>query len=172
MRYEGKHVVLTESELHNLVNESVKIYLNEMDEGFWGGLKSVGQRAYNKATNQGGYQGTDTPQPTNGNFFNRMGQSIDRFGNSVTNAGKTWQMGSANQDAQKAIKNAISSLEALVDASNRVRKAGGAGLQGQAEQAVTNALQQLKTKGATGMASKFQQTANAASNGGKWNGWT
>jgi hypothetical protein len=32
MRYEGNHVVLTESELHNLVNESVKIYLRENSE--------------------------------------------------------------------------------------------------------------------------------------------
>lgn len=41
MRYEGNKVVITESELHNLVNESVKAYLNEMDEGIWGGIKNA-----------------------------------------------------------------------------------------------------------------------------------
>ena len=43
MRYEGNQVVITESELHDLVNESVKLYLNENaeDETFWGGLKNA-----------------------------------------------------------------------------------------------------------------------------------
>jgi len=36
MRYEGNQVVITESELHDLVNESVKLYLREMDEGWLG----------------------------------------------------------------------------------------------------------------------------------------
>ena len=43
MRYEGNKVVITESELHDLVNESVKAYLNENseDEGVWGGIKNA-----------------------------------------------------------------------------------------------------------------------------------
>jgi len=46
MRYEGKHVVLTESELHNLVNESVKNYLRESNLNEW-----WGQGIYNGAKN-------------------------------------------------------------------------------------------------------------------------
>ena len=46
MKYEGNKVVITESELHDLVNESVKIYLRESNLNEW-----WGQSIYNGAKN-------------------------------------------------------------------------------------------------------------------------
>ena len=173
---QGK-IRLTEQELHYLVEDAVRTYLiNEgMDEGVWGGLKTMGQRAYNKMTGNGNYsspEGETAPQEQpQGNIFNRMGKSLDKFGNSVTNAGRTFQMGSANQDAQKAITNAVNALNNLKTASQKMQQAGGGGLQGKALQAVDTALKYLTMKGGAGMSSVFQQTANAAGRGGTFQNW-
>jgi hypothetical protein len=168
-------IQLTEQDLHMLVEDAVRTYLvNEgMDEGFWGGAKAMGQRAMNKFNNTGAYEtGTNPPAAKpQGNFFNRMGQRINNFGNSVTNAQRTYQMGSSNQDAQKAITNALNALKSLQDADTRMKQAGGGGLQGQAQQAVDNAIKALSQKGATGMSSRFQQAANGAANGGTFASW-
>ena len=69
MRYEGNKVVISESEIHDLVNESVKIYLRENaeDEGFWGGV------------------GTALKGMKKGNFY--LGQNY-RLGNQVTSFSK------------------------------------------------------------------------------------
>lgn len=171
----NKQIRLTEEDLHVLVEDAVRTYLvNEgIDEGFFGGAKTLGQRMMNKFNNSGEYEkGTNTPaSKPQGNFFNRVGQRINNFGNSVTNAKRAYQMGSSNEDAQKAITNALNALKALQDADTRMKQAGGGGLQGQALNAVDGAIKALSQKGATGMSSRFQQAANGAANGGTFAGW-
>ena len=172
----NKPIQLTEQDLHMLVEDAVMTYLIQegINEDFFGGMKSLGQRAYNKFMNKGNYQNNNqqqTAQPQ-GNFFNRMGQRINNFGNSLSNAQKTFQMGSANGDAQKAITNALNALTALQNASDRQQAAGGNGLQGQAKVAVANAIKALQVSGTQGDPRRqFQNSADAASNGGTFQGW-
>ena len=172
-----KPIRLTEQDLHFLVENAVQAYLTEngMDEDLMGGLKAFGGRLRNKATNQGQYQKNDsqTASQPQGNFFNKMGQKINNFGNSVSNARKTFQMGSANGDAQKAITNATNALKSLLDADKRMKQAGGAGLMGNAQSAVQNAYQALiyNKNNAGNIRNQFQGSTDAAAQGGKFAGW-
>ena len=101
-------IQLTEQDLHMLVEDAVRTYLvNEgMEEGIWGGMKNLGQKA-SKAVGSG---------------LNKMGSAIGTAAtnayNNVTgatsnayNQAKTaYQQGSAQQDLQ----NINSSLKKLV----------------------------------------------------------
>ena len=175
-RKSNQPIRLTEQDLHFLVEEAVKGYLVEnVDEDFWGGAKTLGQRIANnfsrKSDNEKSSQSQNT-QPQ-GNIFNRMGQKLNNFGNSVSNARKTFQMGSANGDAQKAITNALNALNALADADRRMKSVGGAGLMGDAQKAVYNAIQALSYNGknAGNVRNQFSGSQRAAAEGGKFIGW-
>ena len=172
----AQQIRLTEQQLNEMVAECVNEILNEeVKEGFLGGMKSTGQRMWNKLTNREDYKkvdNSDLTQDNQGNFFNRVGSKIDKFGNSVENAKKTYQVGSANQDAQKAIKNAISSLKALMNASEKMKSVGGGGLQGKQLAAIKAAYDALTSgQGIASISGGFQGSANAVNQGGKLGGW-
>lgn len=174
----NKQVIrLTYSDIQRIVESCARQVLNEeYDEGFLGGLRTVGKRLGNKMNKSADYaersQGDDAQQKS-GNVFNRMGDKLNKFGDSVTNAKKSYQVGSANQDAQKAIKNATAALKNLLNASERMKSAGGGGLQGQQLQAIVNAYQALTSgQGATTIGGGFQGSANDVAGGGKLgSGW-
>ena len=167
---------LTEQDLHFLVEDAVRSYLTEMDEDFKSGIKGVWNRFNNKRNGTGDYaknQDSNMQAQPQGNFFNRMGQKLNNFGNSVTNAQRTYQVNSANGDAQKAITNAINALNALMNADKRMKAAGGAGLMGNAKIAVENAYQALiyDKKNAGNIRKQFQGSADVTSQGGELSNW-
>lgn len=172
-----KPIKLTEQDLHFLVENTVQAYLTEngMDEDVRSGIKGVWNRFNNKRNRTGEYANnqSDMQAQPQGNFFNRMGQRINNFGNSVTNAKKTYQANSANGDAQKAITNAINALTALMDADRRMKQVGGAGLMGNAATAVKNAYQALtySKNNAGNIRNQFQGSADVTSKGGQLSNW-
>lgn len=172
-----KPIRLTEQDLHFLVENAVQAYLTEngMDEDVKSGIKGVWNRFNNKRNRTGAYANnqSDMKAQPQGNFFNRMGQKINNFGNSVTNAKRTYQANSANGDAQKAITNAINALNALMDADRRMKQVGGAGLMGNAATAVENAYQALtySKNNAGNIRNQFQGSADVTSKGGQLSNW-
>ena len=174
---ENKQIQLTEQDLHFLVEDAVQTYLTEngMGEDVKSGIKGVWNRFNNKRNSTGAYANnqSDMQAQPQGNFFNRMGQRINNFGNSVTNAKRTYQANSANGDAQKAITNAINALNALMDADRRMKQVGGAGLMGNAATAVENAYQALtySKNNAGNIRNQFQGSADVTSKGGQLSNW-
>jgi hypothetical protein len=172
-----KPIRLTEQDLHFLVENAVQVYLTEngMGEDARSGIKGVWNRFINKRNSTGAYANnqSDMQAQPQGNFFNRMGQRINNFGNSVTNAKRTYQANSANGDAQKAITNAINALNALMDADRRMKQVGGAGLMGNAATAVENAYQALtyNKNNAGNIRNQFQGSADVTSKGGQLSNW-
>jgi hypothetical protein len=172
-----KPIRLTEQDLHFLVENAVQAYLTEngMGEDVRSGIKGVWNRFNNKRNRTGVYADnqSDMQAQPQGNFFNRMGQRINNFGNSVTNAKRTYQANSANGDAQKAITNAINALNALMDADRRMKQVGGAGLMGNAATAVKNAYQALtySKNNAGNIRNQFQGSADVTSKGGQLSNW-
>ena len=173
----NKPIQLTEQDLHFLVENAVQVYLTEngMGEDVRSGIKGVWNRFNNKRNSTGAYANnqSDMQAQPQGNFFNRMGQRINNFGNSVTNAKRTYQANSANGDAQKAITNAINALNALMDADRRMKQVGGAGLMGNAATAVENAYQALtyNKNNAGNIRNQFQGSADVTSKGGQLSNW-
>jgi hypothetical protein len=172
-----KPIRLTEQDLHFLVENAVQAYLTEngVGEDVRSGIKGVWNRFNNKRNRTGEYANnqSDMQAQPQGNFFNRMGQRINNFGNSVTNAKRTYQANSANGDAQKAITNAINALNALMDADKRMKEVGGAGLMGNAATAVENAYQALtySKNNARNIRNQFQGSADVTSKGGQLSNW-
>lgn len=172
-----KPIKLTEQDLHFLVENTVQAYLTEngMGEDVRSGVKGVWNRFNNKRNRTGNYANnqSDMQAQPQGNFFNRIGQKINNFGNSVTNAKRTYQANSANGDAQKAITNAINALNALMDADRRMKQVGGAGLMGKAATAVKNAYQALtySKNNAGNIRNQFQGSADVTSRGGQLSNW-
>jgi hypothetical protein len=194
MKTKQGRIRLTEQELHYLVEDAVRSYLiNEgMDEAFTGGAVSFGKRLYNKLRGNGEQQepqgqpqqqqpqgqpqqqqpqGQPQQQQPQGNIFNRVASKLDNLGNSFTRGSKTFEMGSANQDAQKAIKNAVNALNSLKDASERLQKAGAKGITGKPLMAINNALAYLQNKSASGIGYLFSGAAEAAETGGTFQNW-
>ena len=89
MRYEGNKVVITESELHDLVNESVKLYLKENLEDEW-----FGQNLYN-------------------GMKNVVGAGVDKIKQAGNTVGAAYYNGAANGQIQK-LQNMINQHEAEV----------------------------------------------------------
>ena len=101
MRYNGREFMLTESELHQLVNESVRVYLNEMDEGFWGNLGAafspLGKTAKAGMNQAGQYAANKI-----GGAYNSVKNAATKAGQAVGNAAS--QTANAMQQNYKASK--------------------------------------------------------------------
>lgn len=128
--------VLSEQDLHMLVEDAVRIYLqeNDMEEGLFGGFGALGSKFGNAASRAGQNMANAANGMMNkaknvgqqamnavGNAANRAGQAV---GNAYNNAKQTYQVGSINQDAQKAIGNATQALNNLVQLSNKLQSMG------------------------------------------------
>jgi N12 class adenine-specific DNA methylase len=131
-----EQIVLTEQDLHMLVEDAVKLYLqeNNMEEGVWGGFGALGSKFGNAASRAGKNMTNAASGMMNkaknvgqkamnavGNAANKAGQAV---GNAYNNAKQTYQVGSINQDAQKAIGDATQALSNLVQLSNKLQGMG------------------------------------------------
>jgi hypothetical protein len=122
-------VRLTESELHQIIEESVKaVIAEEMDEGMWDTAKSFfgqyGKRGANKAQEMG-----QTARQGMSNMANKVQQGLSNAANKVqqgiTNVGndikQTYR--NAQQDSQmKEMRNAFNNFKAAVE---KFKAAGG-----------------------------------------------
>lgn len=129
-------ISLTEQDLHFLVEEAVKGYLveNGMEEDFLGGLGTIGSKLKNRATAMGQNFADNVGQKWGqakdamGRAANAVGQKYKQtrkaVGKGIDNIKSTYQVGSINQDAQKAVQNAIQSLNNLVQLSGKLQGMG------------------------------------------------
>jgi hypothetical protein len=164
-----KRIQLTEQDLHMLVEDAVKSYLiNEgLDEGFWGGLSALGSKFGNKAARVGQNMANSV-----GNKMNQAGKAIGGAYNSAKNAigqaynnqKNTWQTGSANQDAQNAIKNAVKSLNALKAADQKLQSMGQYSVIGKQSALIDQLIAALSQGGATSISGRFNNRRNAFTN--------
>ena len=144
---------LTESQLSEMIQQSINEALE--DESIWGGLSSIGSKMKNATSKMAKNAGNAM-----GNAWNRTKGAVS---NAYNNAKKTYQVGSANQDAQTAIKNAINALNNLKMADQKMQQAGMSsiiGNKGQRE-AIENCLKALQGGGATSISNRFQNVRNA-----------
>ena len=173
----NKPIQLTEQDLHMLVEDAVRAYLvNEgMDEGFWGGLGALGSKFGNKAATAGQNLANSAGQKWNqaknavGNAYNSAANAVgnaynsaaNSVGNAYNNAKNTYQTGSANQDAQKAIQNAVQALNNLKAADQKLQSMGQYSVIGKQVGLIDNLLRALNQGGATSMSGRFQNRRNA-----------
>lgn len=157
-------VRLTESEFRSMVQEVINEALQ--DEGLWGGISALGSKFGNKASrvaqNTGNAIGNawDKTKQTVGNAYNN---AVDNVKQGYQNAKKTYQAGSANQDAQKAIQNAVRALNDLMAADQKLQQNGMNSIIGNKtqKQAIDACLKDLQGGGATSISNRFQNNRNA-----------
>ena len=157
-------VRLTESEFRSMVQEVINEALQ--DEGLWGGISALGSKFGNKASrvaqNTGNAIGNawDKTKQTVGNAYNN---AVDNVKQGYQNAKKTYQAGSANQDAQKAIQNAVRALNDLMAADQKLQQNGMNSIIGNKtqKQAIDACLKALQGGGATSISNRFQNNRNA-----------
>lgn len=183
----NRQIQLTEQDLHMLVEDAVRTYLvNEgMDEGFWGGLSALGSKFGNKAARAGQNMANTVGQKMNqagqaiggayNNAKNAMGQAANAVGQRMNQAGQaigqaynnqknTWQTGSANQDAQNAIQNAVKALNALKAADQKLQSMGQYSVIGKQSALIDQLIATLSQGGATSISGRFQNRRNAFTN--------
>lgn len=113
-----KVINLTEQDIHSLVEDAVMIYLteNEMEEINLGGLSALGSKFTNSVSRMGRNMYNSTGEAVS-NLGNRLSQAYgnakDAMGQAYDNAKTTYQVGSINNEAQKAVNNAKAALEKL-----------------------------------------------------------
>ena len=117
-------VRLTESDLHNIINESVRTILSEkMDEGWWDTAKSFmgqyGKRGADKAQEMGQQVGSAAK-----NAYNTASNKARQFGQNVANDVRT-TYNNAKQDGnmksmQKAFQNFKTAVENFKAAGGKV----------------------------------------------------
>ena len=171
-------VRLTESEFRSMVQEVINEALQ--DEGLWGGIGALGSKLGNKASrvaqNTGNAignawdktkervgnvkQGYQNAKQTVGNAYNK---AVDNVKQGYESAKKTYQAGSANQDAQKAIQNAVRALNDLMAADQKLHQNGMNSIIGNKaqKQAIDACLKALQGGGATSISNRFQYNRNA-----------
>ncbi len=174
MNKNNKPIQLSENDLHFLVESAVKTYLKEngMDESLWGGLSSLGQKfgngakrgignaenkmnsMYNSAKNAVGNMATKASNAM-GNAYNNAATKV---GNAYNQGKNVYMAGSANADAQKAIKNAASALNALLQADNKLVQIGQPSVIGNGRQK-QQIMQLSKSLGSIG--GRFQANKSA-----------
>lgn len=157
-------VRLTESEFRAMVQETINEALQ--DEGFLGGISALGSKFGNKASkavhNTGNTIGNawDKAKQTVGNAYNKAADNVKQ---GYQNAKKTYQAGSANQDAQKAIQNAVRALNDLMAADQKLQQNGMNSIIGNKtqKQAIDACLKALQGGGAASISNRFQYNRNA-----------
>ncbi len=164
-----KPIRLTEQDLHFLVENAVQAYLTEngMDEGFFGGLGALGSKFGNRMKTAGQNMSNAASQKWNqaknavGQKMNQAGQAM---GQAYNNAKNTYQTGSANQDAQKAIQNAVQALNNLKAADQKLQSMGQYSVIGKQMGLIDNLIKVLSQGGATSVSGRFQNRRNAFTN--------
>lgn len=149
---------LTESELRNLIEESVNEAM--MNEGVGGAMNALGGWMKNKV-------GQASQSMMNG--AKQMGQKAINYGKNKAQQvkqgygelKKTAQVGSNNQEAQKAINNAVNALENLLAVDQKMETLGGSVIgNGSQRQTIINCIKTLNG-GATSIGSRFQSRRDA-----------
>ena len=113
-----KVINLTEQDIHSLVEDAVMIYLaeNEMEEINLGGLSALGSKFTNSVSRMGRNMYNSTGEAVS-NLGNRLSQAYgnakDAMGQAYDDAKTTYQVGSINNEAQKAVNNTKAALEKL-----------------------------------------------------------
>ena len=176
MNKNNQPIRLTEQDLHMLVEDAVRAYITEngMDEGLWGGLSALGSKFGNKMSaagqNMANAAGNKWNQAKNamgqaasavGNKMNQAGQAM---GQAYNNAKNTYQTGSVNQNAQKAITNAVNALNALKAADQKLQSMGQYSVIGKQSALIDQLIATLSQGGATSVSGRFQNRRNAFTN--------
>ena len=140
MKNSNKPIQLTEQDMQFLVKEALKLYIteNNIDEGIWDGMKTLGRSVGNKMAD-----GAANVKNNLGSNMRAMGKKI---GNAYNYAKNTYQTGSITGDAQKYISNATNALNSLLQADNKLVQMGQNSVigNGSQRQVVMQALNVLK----------------------------
>jgi hypothetical protein len=145
----NEQIVLTEQDLHMLVEDAVKLYLqeNDMEEGVTGFLGGMFNRGQKQVQNTGeNLKNSINNKLTQAKEYGKKKLAQAKQG--VQNYQMAGQVSSINQDAQKAVTTAYNSLNNLVNLSNKLKGITGYSALGpQLETAVVNCMNALKSRG-------------------------
>lgn len=140
MKNSNKPIQLTEQDMQFLVKEALKSYIteNNIDEGIWDGMKTLGRSVGNKMA--------DGAANVKNNFGSNMRAMGNKIGKAYNNVKNTYQTGSITGDAQKYISNATNALNSLLQADNKLVQMGQNSVigNGSQRQVVMQALNVLK----------------------------
>ena len=167
---------LTESELKEMIEMSINEAIvdefsltgaaNTVGGWFKNKMGQVGQNLKNGVS--------DTAQQV-GNYVNDKAQQVGNYVNDKTQQlkkgygelKKTAQVGSNNQEAQKAITNAVNALKNLKQIDQKMENLGGSVIgNGPQRQAIENCIKAL-SGGETSISSRFQSRRDARTNPNK-----
>ena len=161
-----KRIQLTEQDLHMLVEDAVKSYLiNEgLDEGLGGYLSGM----FNRGSKQMQNTGENLANGLQDKWAKTKAYAQKQYGKAkqgLQNYQRAGQVSSINQDAQKAINTAYSSLDNLLKLDLKLKGVTGYGALGNTlMQAVTNCMNALRSDSnlnndASGMFASQRDTA-------------
>ena len=164
---------LTESELREMIEESINEAMideysltgaaNTLGGWFKNKMGQVGRNLKNGVS--------DTTQQL-GNYVNGKAEQLGNYVNDKTQQvkngygelKKTAQVGSNNQEAQKAITNAVNALNNLIQIDQKMENLGGSVIgNGAQRQAIQNCIKAL-SGGQTSISSRFQGRRDARTN--------
>ena len=178
---------LTESELKEMIEMSINEAIvdefsltgaaNTVGGWFKNKMGQVGQNLKNgvsdRAQQVGNYVNDKAQQV--GNYVNDKAQQVGNYVNDKTQQlkkgygelKKTAQVGSNNQEAQKAITNAVNALKNLKQIDQKMENLGGSVIgNGPQRQAIENCIKAL-SGGETSISSRFQSRRDARTNPNK-----
>jgi len=145
---------LTESELRDMIEECVNQTM--IDEGFGGAMGAIGGMMKNKAR-QMGQNMMNTGKQWGQRAMNYATNKAQQVKQGYGELKKTAQIGSNNQEAQKAIKNAVQSLNNLIAVDQKMQNLGGTVIgNGAQRQAINNCIRALNGGGNSSISSRFQ----------------
>lgn len=177
MNRRNRQISLTEEDLHFVVENAVKSVLmeNGQDEGFFGGLGALGSKFGNRMQTQAQKMGNamggaynNAKQAVSGAYNNAkqavgnaVGNATQAVQGAYNNAKNTYQVGSINQDAQKAITNAVQALNQLKAADDRMTSMGQYSIIGRQRGLIDNLIQTLQGGGARSISGRFNNRRSA-----------
>lgn len=164
---------LTEQDLHYIVENAVAQVLveNGYDEGLLGGLGALGKKAWNGMTKAGSNMANQVGNAIGG-VANKVGNAVGGMANKVGDAvggayndmKNTYQTGSANQDAQKYINNAVKALNQLKQVDQKLQSMGQASVIGRQTQLIDQLISALNQGGAASISGRFKNRRSAVTN--------
>ena len=149
MRTAGQNMSNTAGRNFSRARNAISQGVNRAGQTISQGVNRAGQ-----AISQGVNRATDA-------VGHRVNQASQAMGQAYNNARNTYYTGSANQEAQRAIRNAVSALTDLKNADDKLKNMGQSSVIGKQVGLIDQLISVLSQGGASSISGRFNSRRNA-----------